>query len=157
MKIKSQAEIKKTAEDLRKEGNVLVTTNGSFDILHIGHIRYLQEAKRQGYVLIVGLNSDVSVKKYKGPDRPIIPEKERVEMLAALECVDYVVLFDQPEIATPLIELVKPNVHVNGEEYGENCVEAPAVKKVGARLHLIKRIGDFSTTNFIKKFCKIKR
>jgi rfaE bifunctional protein nucleotidyltransferase chain/domain len=154
-KIKTQEEIKKIAEELRKEGKRIVTTNGSFDILHIGHVKFLEEAKEQGDVLIVGLNSDESIKQYKSKDRPIIPEQYRIGMLAALECVDYVVLFNQPEIAVPLINIVRPDIHVNGEEYGVNCVEAEAIKNIGGRLYLIKNFEGFSTTNLIKKILDV--
>lgn len=150
-KIKTREEIKKIAERLHREGKKIVTCNGSFDLLHIGHIKFLQEAKQQGDILIVGMNSNASVHKYKSKDRPIIDEKYRGETLAALQCVDYVLPMDEAEIAVPLIKLVRPDVHANGEEYGNNCVEAPTVKEVGARLHLVKKLGDFSTSELIKK------
>ncbi len=154
-KIKTINEIKKIAEKLKKEGKKIVTTNGSFDIIHIGHVKFLQEAKKQGDILIVGLNSDVSVKKYKSKDRPIIPQEYRAEMLAAFECVDYVVIMDEAEIAVPLVNAVKPNIHANGAEYGENCIEAEAVKKNGGKLYLIKNFQGFSTTNLIKKIIDV--
>ncbi len=159
-KLKTKKEIKAIAEKLRKQGKIIVTTNGSFDLLHAGHIRNLQESKSQGDVLIVGLNSDKSIKSYKGKDRPIISEEYRVEMLDAIRFVDYIVLFDEDEIAVPLITLVRPSVHCNGSQYGENCVEAPAVKKIGARLHLIKeskdKNGKLSTTRIINKIKELK-
>ena len=94
-KIKTQPVIVKIVRNLKKQGKIIVTFSGSFDILHIGHVKSLEEAKKQGDVLIVFLNSDVSVRGYKGQKRPIIPQESRAEMLAALECVDYVVLFDE--------------------------------------------------------------
>lgn len=155
-KIKTRKEIKKIAEKLRQEGKTLVTTNGSFDLLHIGHIKFLQEAKQQGDILIVGLNSDASIKKYKSKDRPIINQESRVGMLSSLEFVDYIVLMDEAEIAVPLVKLVKPDVHVNGADYGKDCVEAGAVKEVGARLHIVQLVDGFSTTSLINKIKNIK-
>jgi len=113
----------------------------------------LREAKQQGDILIVMLNSDSSIKQYKSKDRPINNEKNRAEVMAALEMVDYVTIFSE---TTPIktLELLKPNVHVNGKEYGENCVEAETVRKNGGRLHLVDRLGDFSTTNLINKINK---
>ena len=153
-KIKTREEINKIAQDLKKQGKTIVTTNGSFDMLHIGHVKFLQEAKEQGDVLIIGLNSDSSVKKYKSPDRPMIQQEYRAEMLAALECVDYITIFDETDPNT-FIEGIKPNVHANGVEYGEDCIEAETVKKVGGKLYLIKNFGGFSTTNLIKKIIEI--
>ena len=149
-KIKTREEINKIAEDLRKKGKTIVTTNGSFDMLHIGHVKFLQEAKQQGDVLIVGLNSDSSVKENKGEERPINNEENRALVLAALECVDYVVVFDE-KTPLKLMEVIRPNVHVNGEEYGEDCIEAPIVKKFGGKIHLVKKYKDFSTTKLIEK------
>ena len=154
-KIKTLEEIQEIAKELKKQGKTIVTTNGSFDITHIGHIKFLQEAKEQGDVLIVGLNSDVSIKKYKSKDRPIIKQGHRADTLAALSCVDYIVIMDEAEIAAPLIRTVKPDVHVNGTEYGENCVEAKAIQEVGARLHLIPIYKGFSTTSLINRILEI--
>jgi len=154
-KIKTREEIKKIAESLRKKGEKIVTCNGSFDLLHAGHVKFLQEAKDQGDILIVGLNSNDSIHKYKNADRPIIDEKYRLEGLAALECVDYVILMDEEEIAVPLINLVKPDVHANGEEYGENCVEAEAVKGFGGKLYLVKKFEGFSTTELVNKIVSL--
>lgn len=152
-KVKTKEEIAKLSEELKKQGKKIVTTNGSFDLFHIGHIYYLEEAKKQGDVLIVGLNSDRSIKKYKSEDRPIIPEQYRAELVAALECVDYVTIFDD---TAPLdfINNIKPDVHVNGAEYGKNCLEADTVKKYG-RLHLIDRISGYSSTHLIQKIMKV--
>ena len=153
-KIKTREEINKIAEDLRKKGKTIVTTNGSFDMLHIGHVKFLQEAKEQGDVLMMGINSDASVKKYKSPDRPIIQQEFRAEMLAALECVDYITIFDEID-PNKFIEGIKPDIHANGTEYGEDCIEAETVKKVGGKLYLINNFGGFSTTNLIKKIIEI--
>jgi len=150
-KIKTLEEIKKIAEDLRKKGRKIVTINGSFDMLHWGHIMSLREAKEQGDVLIVGLNSDDSVRKYKSIYRPIIPQEQRSETLAAIEYVDYIVIMDQAEIAVPLIMAVRPDVHANSKEYGEKCVEKVAIDDVGAKLFLIPKYNKVSTTGIIKK------
>jgi len=150
-KIKPEAEIVEIAYKLRKKGKKIVTTNGSFDIFHYGHVKLLEECKMQGDVLIVGINSDKSVKQYKSPDRPINPENARAGVIAALESVDYVFVFDD---TTPIrwLELIKPHVHCNSSEYGVNCVEKPVLDQIGARLHLVKREQDgLSTTEILSK------
>jgi D-glycero-beta-D-manno-heptose 1-phosphate adenylyltransferase len=161
-KIKTREEIIKLSEDLKKQGRIIVTTNGSFDLLHIGHIKFLEEAKKQGDILIVGLNTDDSVKRWKKhigykdwKNRPLNKEKDRAEMLAALECVDYVTLFDETD-CLKFVESVKPNIHANGSEYGADCIEAPIVKKYGGKVHIVKLIGNYSTSNLIKKIKSIE-
>jgi D-beta-D-heptose 7-phosphate kinase/D-beta-D-heptose 1-phosphate adenosyltransferase len=134
------------AGTLRAKGRRIVTVNGSFDILHQGHLFILNEARQQGDVLIVGLNSDRSVRSYKGPGRPIIPEQQRAEMLLALKAVDYVHIFDEPDPIAFLKEL-RPDVHVNGSEYGENCIESETVKRGGGTIHIVNRIPGLSTSN----------
>jgi D-beta-D-heptose 7-phosphate kinase/D-beta-D-heptose 1-phosphate adenosyltransferase len=138
------------AATLRAKGKRLVTVNGSFDVLHAGHLHILDEARSQGDVLIVGLNSDASVRGYKGPSRPIIPERSRAEMLLALRMVDYVHIFDEADPLAFLREL-KPDVHVNGAEYGENCIERDVVVRNGGRLHLVNRIANLSTSAIVKQ------
>lgn len=152
-KIKTKEDIMRITDELRKEGKTIATTNGSFDLMHAGHVQFLREAKKQADVLVVGVNSDVSIKKYKGPDRPIINQEMRANMLAAFEFVDYIVIFDDA-VPMPFIEAVKPDVHVNGEEYGKDCIEVPTLKKIGARLHLIPRFDEFSTTDLINNVKK---
>ncbi len=141
------------AGELRGEGKRLVTVNGTFDLLHAGHLAILEEAKAQGDALFIGLNSDVSVKQYKGPDRPVIPEAQRAAMLAALACVDVVVLLDEPEAGGAIIALVRPHVHVNGSEYGppEEWVEYPAMVTYGVRGHSCSRRAGLATTELIRK------
>ena len=136
------------ASTLRAKGKRIVTINGSFDILHSGHLHILSEARQRGDVLIVGLNSDISVKSYKGPDRPIVPERQRAEMLLALRMVDYVHIFEEPDPRAFLKEL-KPDVHVNGSEYGENCIESETVKQGGGTIHIVSRIPGLSTSRLI--------
>jgi len=156
-KIKSIREIGKITDNLRKQGKKIVTCNGCFDILHRGHIKFLKEAKKQGDILIVGLNSDKSVKQNKGPKRPINKEKDRAIVLSALEMVDYVVIFNEKD-PRKLLSVVKPDVHVNGEEYGKNCIEANTVKKYGGRIYIVKLKKGFSSSKIIekiKKTCKV--
>ncbi|MBI5893142.1 MAG: D-glycero-beta-D-manno-heptose 1-phosphate adenylyltransferase [Deltaproteobacteria bacterium] len=129
----------------------MVFTNGCFDIIHAGHVRYLSKAKKLGDVLVVGLNSDSSVKKIKDDGRPIVPQRERAEVLSALEFVDYVVIFNE---STPynLIKSVQPDVLVKGADWkGHEIVGADVVKAKGGRVARIKLVKGRSTTNIIKK------
>src|SRR5262249_9124418 len=136
------------AATLRAKGKRIVTINGSFDVLHAGHLYILNEARQCGDVLLVGLNSDASVRSYKGPGRPIISERQRAEMLLALRIVDSVPLFGEPE-PIAFLEEVKPDVHVNGAEYGEACIESEAVRRHGGSIHLVDRIGGLSTSGIV--------
>jgi D-beta-D-heptose 7-phosphate kinase/D-beta-D-heptose 1-phosphate adenosyltransferase len=138
------------ATTLRAKGKRIVTTNGSFDILHNGHLYILNEARQRGDVLIVGLNSDASVRSNKGPDRPIVSERRRAEMLLALRMVDYVHVFDEPDPIAFIREL-NPDVHVNGSEYGEDCIESETVKRGGGRIHIVNRIPGLSTSNLVDR------
>jgi rfaE bifunctional protein nucleotidyltransferase chain/domain len=142
------------AASLHAQGKTIVTCNGSFDLFHYGHLVFLKEASEQGDVLIVGTNSDSSVKQYKNPNRPMVPQEQRAAILAALEMVDYVHIFDET-VPMPFLDVVKPQVHANGEEYGENCIEADTVRKNGGRIHLIKRVPGLSTTDLIKRIKSI--
>ena len=156
-KIVSLAELVVLRPRWKNEGRIVVTTNGSYDIIHAGHVRSLEESKAQGDIHIVGINSDASVKAYKSADRPIIPERYRAEMVAGLAAVDYVFLFgDLNPIA--FINQLKPDVHTNSADYGDECVEAGAVKANGGRLHLLKKYDGISTSEIINKilavYCK---
>jgi D-beta-D-heptose 7-phosphate kinase/D-beta-D-heptose 1-phosphate adenosyltransferase len=135
---------------LRSQGKRLVTLNGSFDLLHAGHLHILEEARRQGDILIVGVNSDASVRRYKSSDRPLIPEADRARMLLALRCVDYVHIFDE-DAPMAFLEEIKPDVHANGSEYGADCIEAPTVKKNGGRVHIVEKVPGLSTSAIIDK------
>ena len=138
-------------DKLRKEDKNIVFTNGCFDILHVGHVRYLNAAKALGDVLIVGLNTDASVKKLKGNDRPINNEEDRAEILLALESVDHVVLFGE-QTAENLIEEIKPNVYVKGGDYTlETLPEAKIVQSYGGSVQFIPMVIGKSTTNVINK------
>ena len=139
-----------TVTSLKQQGHTIVTINGSFDLLHAGHLFILYEASLQADILIVGVNSDCSVQSYKALNRPIIPLSYRMELLAALEMVDYVSWFDE---TTPCawLEKIHPHIHVNGAEYGADCIESTLLKKQGARLHLVPRAPSLSTSDIIKK------
>ena len=153
-KIVTRAHLAEIAARLHAERKRIVTCNGSFDLFHYGHLKFLEEASQQGDVLIVGLNSDASVRQYKSANRPMVPQQQRAELLAALTLVDYVHLFDEL-VPMPFLEVVKPHVHANGEEYGENCIEAPTVKKFGGELYLVQRIPGLSTTELISRIKQI--
>jgi len=150
-KIKSREEIKKIVADLRKENPkiVIVTTNGAFDILHAGHAKSMELAKSFGNVLIVGLNSDSSIQQYKSKDRPIIPQKYRAQMLAALAAVDYVTIFDETT-SIEFVKSIKPNIHVKSKN-GFTGVENDAVIMGGGRMELIEDTPGISTTQIINK------
>jgi D-beta-D-heptose 7-phosphate kinase/D-beta-D-heptose 1-phosphate adenosyltransferase len=136
------------AATLRAQGKRIVTTNGSFDLLHAGHLHLLSEAKQRGDVLIVGLNSDASVRGYKGPTRPIVPERQRAALLLALRPVDYVHIFDEPDPIAFLREIA-PDVHVNSAEYGRDCVESGTVRQRGGELHMVERLPGLSTSHLV--------
>lgn len=134
------------ADGWRASGKKVVLANGAFDLLHVGHLRYLRGAKSLGDVLLVAVNSDASVRKAKGDGRPVIPESERVELLCALECVDYVTLFDEPDVRH-LIAAVQPQVHAKGTDYTSQSVpERAEVEKYGGRVEITGDPKDHSTT-----------
>ncbi len=150
-KLLTKKSLKKTVKKLKKENKKIVTTNGVFDILHIGHIRYLQEAKKLGGILIVGVNSDASVKKIKGPKRPLNNENDRAEALAALECVDYALIFSE-DSPIKILEMIKPNIHVKGGDYDlSRIIEKDCVEKNNGKIVLIPKVEGYSTTGFIKR------
>ena len=139
-KIKSGREIEAIARDLKKKGKKIVTTNGAFDLFHYGHVLALKFAKSHGDVLIVGVNSDASIRKYKSEERPIIPESERIGIVAAIGYVDYAVLFYEKD-PTDFLRLVKPDCHVKGAEYEGRIVEKEFVEENGGKVVFMKRIG----------------
>jgi len=150
-KIVSLSQLKKILAYLKTDGKKIVFTNGCFDIIHRGHIRYLRKAKNLGDVLVVGLNTDSSVRKIKGEKRPIVPEDERAEILSALEMVDYVVMFSD-ETPENLIWELQPDVHVKGGDYTEEMLpEARIVRSYGGDVVIIPMIEGKATTNIIKK------
>jgi rfaE bifunctional protein nucleotidyltransferase chain/domain len=155
-KIITLAQAKELAEKLRAEGKKIVTVNGVFDLLHAGHLDLLEEAKQQGDVLIVAINSDTSVREKKGLTRPYIPEQERAAVLAALACVDYVIIIDAPYdggVTKALLQTVRPAIHTNGSEYGEpeTWIEWPDMQAVGAQGYIVQRRPGLATTDIVKR------
>ncbi len=153
-KIYERNELTELLARAKADGNVVVTTNGCFDVLHLGHLRYLQAARQVGDMLVVAVNSDSSVRQLKGETRPLVPEAERAEMLAGLECVDYVVVF--PEL-TPiaLLSEIKPNIHVKGGDYKlEQLVEKETVEANGGKVVVGLNVPGKSTTNLIEVICE---
>ncbi len=139
---------------LRTAGKTVVFTNGCFDILHSGHITYLDFARMQGDVLVLGMNSDASVRRNKGDDRPINCEQDRGRVLAALECIDYVVLFDEDEPAT-LVDALLPDVLVKGEDWAHYVSGREAVEAAGGKVVLAKMVDGRSTTGTIEKILEV--
>ncbi len=139
----------------QRRGKAVVTTNGCFDILHVGHVRYLQAARELGDILILALNSDDSVQRLKGPKRPVVPEDERAEMLAALTCVDYVTIFHE-DTPIPLLELIRPDIHVKGGNYKlEQIPERHVVEAYGGRMVIGLNAPGKSTTDLVKRVLDI--
>jgi rfaE bifunctional protein nucleotidyltransferase chain/domain len=137
-------------ERLRTAGKTLVFTNGCFDILHPGHVDYLVFARNQGDALLVGLNSDLSVRLNKGPERPIVCEDDRAKVVAALEAVDYVMVFDTPE-PLPLIERILPDVLVKGEDWAHYVSGREVVERNGGRVVLAPLVKGVSTTRIVER------
>ncbi len=144
-------------DELRSRGNKIVFTNGCFDILHAGHVRYLTAAKTFGDVLIVGLNSDESVRRLKGNSRPINSQLDRAEVLSGLKAVDHVIIFGE-QTAEALIAEVKPNVYVKGGDYTlDTLPEAKIVQQFGGRVEFINLVAGRSTTNIVEKILELKQ
>lgn len=153
-KIQNLKDLIKKINKIREQGKKIVTYSGSFDLLHIGHIKGIREASLQGDVLVILLNSDQSVKLYKGPNRPIVSQKDRAEMLAALEAVNYIVLFDE---ITPLsiLNIIRPDIHCNGTDWGKNCVERKIIEENCGKIHVLRWEKGYSTSNLIKRIIEI--
>ncbi|MCX5713638.1 MAG: D-glycero-beta-D-manno-heptose 1-phosphate adenylyltransferase [Candidatus Omnitrophica bacterium] len=154
-KIKNLSQLKKICARLKKQGRVVVFTNGCFDILHLGHVKYLEDAGRYGDILVVAVNSDASVSKIKGSARPIVNQYDRIRIIAGLESVDYAVLFNA---STPLdlIRLLRPDILIKGADWKkENIVGAGLVKSYGGRVLTVKLLPDRSTTKLIERIAKI--
>jgi D-beta-D-heptose 7-phosphate kinase/D-beta-D-heptose 1-phosphate adenosyltransferase len=152
-KLKTQEELQQAVARLKRQGRRVVWTNGCFDILHAGHITYLQRAAALGDVLVVGLNSDASVRAVKGPDRPVVSETERALLLSALECVDLITIFSD---ATPLalLQEIQPDVYAKGGDYTLDTIvqeERRAVESYGGRIEIIPGVAGRSTTGIIRK------
>jgi D-beta-D-heptose 7-phosphate kinase/D-beta-D-heptose 1-phosphate adenosyltransferase len=154
-KILSWESLKNEVERRRREGQKIAFTNGCFDILHLGHVRYLREARKTGDFLILALNSDASVRAIKGDKRPLVPQGARAEVVAALEAVDYVTLFDE---TTPLklIEYLRPDYLVKGGDWREeDVVGGGAVRSWGGRVVLIPMVEGTSTTDIVEKVLRV--
>ncbi len=153
-KIVSRQALLEQAAAQRAAGRRVVFANGAFDLLHVGHVRYLEAARREGDWLAVGVNSDASVWRAKGMGRPIVPERERTEILAALACVDAVVLFDEDSPA-PLLEALRPDVHAKGTDYTpESVPEREVVAAYGGRTVVVGDPKDHATTDLIRRIRK---
>ncbi len=154
--VSNQSDLRLDVQDLKRAGKKIVFTNGCFDLLHPGHVKLLEQAKSLGDTLIVGINSDGSVRKNKGANRPVMPEVERAEILAGLAAVDYVVVFDEP---TPreLIAAILPNILVKGSDWGaDEIVGREDVEGAGGRVVSIPVEPGFSTTNLILRIQRLR-
>ncbi len=152
----SRSDVAALGERLRKSGQQIVFANGCFDIFHVGHVRYLEGAREQGDVLVVGVNSDTSVRQLKGEGRPLLPEDARAELLAAMECVDYVVIFDDLTAASVLLDL-RPDVHCKGTDYTESTVpEREVVRNWGGRVAIVGDAKDHSTRDLLVRIAQLK-
>ena len=153
-KLQSRKSIGRIAARLRKSGNKIVFTNGCFDILHAGHVRYLKQAKSLGDILVVALNTDVSVRRLKGPKRPVCTQKERAEVLGALESVDLITFFGEP---TPILSIkaVKPHFLVKGGDWKKNTIVGwDFVESYGGKVRSLRFIKGKSSTSLIQKLLK---
>jgi D-beta-D-heptose 7-phosphate kinase/D-beta-D-heptose 1-phosphate adenosyltransferase len=149
-KIKKRDDLQRIIGDLKTKGKRIVFTNGCFDLLHIGHIRYLEEARSLGDILVVGVNSNRSVRNLKGPQRPILSEEERAEILSGLECVNYIIIFDEP---TPieLISFLQPHILVKGGDWTkESTVGKEVVERSGGEVVILPFVEGSSTSNLIE-------
>lgn len=158
-KIQERGKLAAEVQRRQRAGERAVFTNGCFDLLHLGHVRYLQDARELGDFLVLGLNSDESTCRLKGPGRPLVPEMERAQILAALECIDYVTIFGEPT-AGPLVELLRPAIYVKGGDYAgavngtpdlSRLPEAKIVQAYGGTVRLIPYLPGHSTTELIGK------
>jgi len=155
-KLKTLSRLGKIVASERAAGKVVVLANGCFDIFHVGHIRYLREAKARGDLLIVALNSDKSVRKLKGMGRPILPQAERAEILAAFSFVDYITIFDEPTVEKILRQL-KPDIHAKGSDYTEESVpERETVREYGGRVAIVGGPKVRNTSDIIQRIARAK-
>lgn len=160
-KVCSLRQLGNIRETLRQERRIVVLTNGCFDLLHLGHVRYLQQARALGDCLIVGVNSDASVRRLKGPSRPLQPETDRAEILAALVCVDYVVLFGD-DTAERLVDTLRPDIYVKGGDYAAASQEellnilpeARVVRSYGGRVQVLPYVPGKSTSALVQRIAQ---
>ena len=150
-RVVARAVVLERVKRVRREGGRVVLANGCFDVLHVGHIRYLEGAKALGDLLVVGVNSDDQVSALKGPGRPVMPEAERAEIVSALECVDIVTIFPEPTVEALLLAL-KPDIHAKGTDYTEDTVpEREVVRSYGGRVAIVGDPKDHSTSELIER------
>ena len=152
-------ELQQRANKLRATGKRIVATNGCFDLLHVGHIRYLSAARALGDALIVGINGDQSVRELKGAGRPVTSESDRAEIVAALECVDLVTIFSELR-ATRFLELASPDIYVKGGDYNQdtlNAEERQVLQKIGAKIDIVPFERGYSTSDLLARLNKIKK
>lgn len=142
--------IEKRVAQIRYDGATIATLNGSFDLLHAGHLHIIYQGSLQADRLIVALNSDRSIQQYKSKDRPIVSLRYRLEMVAALEFVSHVTWFEETDPRV-ILSRIKPDVHVNGAEYGDRCIEAETVLQCGGKLYLVDRIPGLATSTIVEK------
>jgi len=154
-KIVSRERLRELLQQRRRAGAKLVLANGCFDTLHVGHVRYLEGARREGDILVVAVNSDSSVCHLKGPGRPILPGSARAELVAAIRAVDYVVLFSEPNVET-LLEFLRPDVHAKGTDYAPETVpERATAARLGIRVAIVGDPKDHSTRDFLDSVRKV--
>jgi rfaE bifunctional protein nucleotidyltransferase chain/domain len=135
----------------RRQGARIVLANGCFDLLHVGHVRYLEGARALGDLLVVGINSDAQVRAQKGEGRPLVPERERAETIASLRAVDFVTIFTEPTVAA-LLRAIRPDIHAKGTDYTEETVpERDVVRSYGGRVMIVGDPKDHSSTEMVKK------
>ena len=147
--ITNKNELAEKIDQLKKQGKRIVLTNGGFNLLHVGHIRSLIDAKKHGDILVVAVNSDTSLKKLKGADYPLIPEEERMEVLAAIECIDFLTIFSESTVDNLLLTL-KPHVHAKGTDYSkETILERETVRSYGGETVIVGDPKDHSSSNII--------
>jgi rfaE bifunctional protein nucleotidyltransferase chain/domain len=148
-KIIPQSELPSLGDRLRKSGRKIVLANGCFDLLHVGHVRFLQDAKRQGDVLVVGINSDCAVRTLKGSGRPLMPENARAELIAALECVDFVTIFDDLT-AEEILRDLRPHIQCKGTDYSEASVpEGEVIEELGGTVRIVGDVKSHSTREIL--------
>jgi rfaE bifunctional protein nucleotidyltransferase chain/domain len=153
-KIVSRVQLREKLAVHKRRGELIVFANGCFDTLHVGHIRYLEGAKKEADVLVVGVNSDRSVCALKGPGRPLLDEKARAQLVGALRAVDYVVIFDEPNVEA-LLETLRPDVHAKGTDYtSETVPERATAARLGIRLAIVGDPKDHSTREFFESVRK---
>jgi rfaE bifunctional protein nucleotidyltransferase chain/domain len=153
-KLKSPEELARIREEIGARGGKLVFTNGVFDLLHVGHVRYLQHARSLGDALVVAVNGDAGVRELKGPARPINGEEDRAEVLAALECVNYVTIFHSTRV-TDLVAAIRPQAYAKGGDYtveSLNPEERAALQAAGSEIHILTLVPGKSTTAIIEKW-----